>query len=86
MEGTKNNEVYKPTHIRLLISCDGFDFERVFEYFGDENSGRLGRPVRFKYKDRWIPRKGRYYKTDLDVSTVQWLSVNIENDGVYGTS
>ena len=86
VEGTKNNEVYKPTHIRLLISCDGFDFERVFEYFGDENSGRLGRPVRFKYKDRWIPRRGRYYKTDLDVSTVQWLSVNVENDGVYGTS
>lgn len=86
VDGPKNNEVYKPQYIRLLVSCDGFDYERVFEYSGDENCGRLGRPVRYKYKDRWIPRKGRYYKTGIDVQTVQWLSINIENDGVYGTS
>lgn len=78
---------YTPRHIRILISCNGFDYERVYEYTGDKKAGILGKPVRFKYKDRWIPRKGRYYFTDIpDASTVQWLSINTEDDGVYGTS
>ena len=84
-----NNNVvnYKPTHIRLLISCKGFEYERVYEYSGTNKSGRLGKPVRYKYKDRWIPKKGRYYYTNInDVETVQWLSVNTEKDGVYGSS
>ena len=74
----------KPTHIRILISGKGFDFEQVYEYTGSSNVGRLGRPVRFKYKDRWIPKSGRYYFTNIDEATVQWLSVNTESDGVYG--
>ena len=54
---------------------------------GTNVSGTLGKPVRYKYKDRWIPRKGRYYWTGInDCETVQWLSVNTEDDGVYGTS
>ena len=78
---------YTPKYIRVLISCCGFDFEKVFEYRGTNTSGVLGRPVRYKYKDRWIPRKGRYYWTGInDCETVQWLSVNVEDDGVYGTS
>lgn len=78
---------YTPTHIRLLISCNGFDYERVYEYTGDKKAGVLGKPVRYKYRDRWIPRKGRYYFTNIsDASTVQWLSINTEDDGVYGTS
>ena len=79
---------YKPSHIRILISCKGFEYERVFEYTGDRVSGIIGKPVRYKYKDRWIPRKGRYYWTDIDdCETVQWLSVNTtKKGGVYGTS
>lgn len=82
-----NENSYRPTHIRILICCKGFDYERVYEYNGSNVSGTLGKPVRYKYKDRWIPRKGRYYWTGVDdCETVQWLSVNVEDDGVYGTS
>ena len=79
---------YTPSHIRILISCKGFDYERVFEYNGDNLRGTLGKPVRYKYKDRWIPRKGRYYWTGIDdCETVQCLSVNTtKTQGVYGTS
>lgn len=82
-----NYQDYTPKYIRILISCKGFDYERVYEYTGTNVSGTLGKPVRYKYKDRWIPRKGRYYWTGInDCETVQWLSVNTEDDGVYGTS
>lgn len=78
---------YKVTHIRFLVSCKGFEYERVFEFSGNSTSGTIGKPVRYKYKDRWIPRKGRYYKTGIEnATTVQWLSVNTEKDGVYGCS
>jgi hypothetical protein len=78
---------YTPTHIRILISCCGYDYERVFEYKGNNKYGTLGKPVRYRYKDRWIPRKGRYYWTEIeDCETVQWLGVNTEKDGVYGSS
>lgn len=78
---------YTPKYIRILISCKGFDFEKVYEYRGTNVSGTLGKPVRYKYKDRWIPRKGRYYWTGIDdCETVQWLSINTADDGVYGTS
>lgn len=81
------SDTCKPAYIRILICGMGFDYERVFEYTGSNISGRLGKPVRYKYKDRWIPRKGRYYWTGInDCETVQWLSVNTEDDGVYGTS
>lgn len=75
-----------PTHIRILISGAGFDFEQVYEYNGNLEAGRLGKPVRFKYKDRWIPKSGRYYYSDVDAHSVQWLSVNTEDDGLYGKS
>lgn len=76
-----------PSHIRILISCKGYDFERVYMYRGTNASGVLGEPVKFKYKDRWIPKSGKYYWTGIDnCETVQWLSVNTEKDGVYGSS
>ena len=82
----RNINDYKPTYIRILISCKGFEYERVFEYRGDNRCGTLGKPVRYKYKDRWIPAKGAYYWTGIDdCETVQWLSVNTEKDGVYGS-
>lgn len=77
---------YVPKFIRLLITCNGFDYERVFEYDGTNKSGKLGKPVRYKYKNRWIPKSGRYYNSGIDCNTVQWLSVNSDKDGVYGTS
>lgn len=86
-EDIQGNFSYKPEYIRILISCKGFEYERVYEYEGNNISGKLGRPLRYKYNNRWIPRKGRYYWTGIDdCETVQWLSVNIEDDGVYGTS
>lgn len=78
------NQLIKATHIRILISGPGFDYERVYEYQGDQNVGIIGRPVRYKYNNRWIPRSGRYYWTGIQNHTVQWLSVNTEADGVYG--
>lgn len=84
INGTKD---YIPRYIRILISCKGFDYERVYEYQGTNISGTIGKPVRYKYKSRWIPRKGRYYFTGIeDAETLQWISVNIEKDGVYGSS
>ena len=69
-----------------MISCAGYDFERVYRYSGTNAYGRLGEPVKYKYKNRWIPKSGKYYWSGIDKPTVQWLSVNIEKDGVYGTS
>lgn len=86
IKGTGANRTYIPSHIRFIISCKGFDYERVFEYKGNNKSGIIGKPVRFKYKDRWIPREGRYYPSGIEAETVQWLSVNTESDGVYGES
>lgn len=86
-EGPNRATEYIPSHIRLLISGKGFEFERVYEYRGTNSSGTLGRPVRYKYGNRWIPKSGRYYWTDInDCETVQWLSINKTDDGVYGTS
>lgn len=79
--------IYKPTHIRILIACKGYEYERVFEYKGSNKVGKLGKAVRYKYKDRFISKKGNYYWTGInDCETVQWLSVNPEKDEVYGTS
>ena len=76
-----------PTHIRILISSVGFEYERVYEYVGDSFSGKIGKPVRWKYRGRWIPVKGRYYFTEIsDASTVQWLSLNTEKNLYYGSS
>ena len=33
---------YTPAYIRILISCAGYDFERVYRYFGTNAYGRLG--------------------------------------------
>ena len=78
---------YKANYIRILISCKGYDYERVYEYKGGNKRGTIGRPVKYKYKDRWISKKGNYYWTGIDdAETVQWLSINTEKDGVYGSS
>lgn len=86
-DGVQGNKNYTPSHIRIIISCKGFEYERVYKYTGTNTSGTLGEPVKYKYKDRWIPKSGKYWWTGIDdAETVQWLSCNIEKDGVYGTS
>ena len=70
------------THIRFEVHQPNSIFEQVFEYLGD----RVGKPVRYWYSGRWIPRSGREYTTGLDMSLVQWLSLNEEADGIYGQS
>lgn len=78
---------YKPTHIRIIISSCGYEYERIYEYKGSNKIGTIGRPVRYKYKDRWISKNGNYYYTEIpDCETVQWLSINSEKDGLYGAS
>lgn len=86
-KGRNGYTSYTPSHIRIIISCNGFDYERVYEYTGTNTSGTIGRPIKYKYKDRWIPKSGKYWWTGInDASTVQWLSCNTTKDGVYGTS
>ena len=81
------NNKREASKIRLLIVGKGFEYERVYEYDGNDYCGKLGKPVRYKYNNRWIPKDGLYTWTHIkDAETVQWLSVNIEKDGVYGTS
>ena len=70
------------THIRFEVHQPNSIFEQVFEYLGD----RVGKPVRYWYNGRWIPRSGREYTTGLDMLLVQWLSLNEEADGIYGQS
>jgi hypothetical protein len=87
VKGYTNVDRYKPTHLRIIISCKGFEFERIFEYKGSNKLGTLGKPVEYKYKDRVIPAEGKYYWTDIeDCETVQWLSINPGKDDVYGSS
>ena len=70
------------THIRFEVHQPNSIFEQVFEYLGD----RVGKPVRYWYNGRWIPRSGREYTTGLDMLLIQWLSLNEEADGIYGQS
>ena len=70
------------THIRFEVHQPNSIFEQVFEYLGD----RVGKPVRYWYNGRWIPRSGREYTTGLDMLLVQWLSLNEEAEGIYGQS
>ena len=75
------------SHIRFEVhTLDGV-FEQVFEFSGSQFGGTIGVPVRYRYRDRWIPRQGRYYDNDVnDCSLVQWFSLNKTADGCYGQS
>ena len=70
------------SHIRFEVHQPNSIFEQVFEYQGE----KVGIPVRYWYNGRWIPKSGREYTTGLDLSLVQWLSLNEEADGIYGQS
>lgn len=83
-----NGNDYTPSNIRIIISCKGCEFERVYEYNGSNYGGTLGKAVDYVYKDRTIPSKGKWYETTVvDCETVQMISVNTtKNDAVYGCS
>lgn len=70
------------THIRFESHLDGFVYERVYKY----NGTSLGKPVRYKYKNRIIPVSGNTFKTDVDINMIQWLSCDKCEEGVYGQS
>ena len=81
-----NNGNYNANHIRLLVTFDDLEYEIIHKYNGNEYGGTIGDSVRYKYRDRWVPRSGRYYKTDT-INAVQWLSINTtKNNNVYGSS
>ena len=81
-----NNETKIPKYVKINIYGDDICFEQVFEYSGSYLYGTLGKPVRYRYKDRWIPRAGRSYKNPLGLSPVQWFDVNNDEKVVYGES
>lgn len=86
VKNVDNYTSYTPSHIRIIISCKGYEYERVYVYSGTNTLGTLGKPVKYKYKDRWISARGNYYYTGIeDCETVQWLSVNTDKDDVYGS-
>lgn len=84
--GSLNNICYTPKYIHFIISGCGFDFERVHRYDGSNTAGRIGEAVKYKFRNRRIPKSGRMYVYEKDIETIQGLSVNTEKDGVYGSS
>ena len=70
------------TNIRFETHLKGYVYERVYEY----NGSTLGKLVRYKYKDRVIPANGATYETGVDEFMVQWLSCDVDEEGVYGQS
>lgn len=78
-------------YIRFEIHIDGRVFEIVKTYDGGIYNGLygglIGDSVQFNYNGRVIRRDGDWYNTGVnDEKLVQWLSMNIEDDGVYGES
>lgn len=73
--------------IRFEIHFKGKVFEQVKEYTGSYLMGTVGRAVEYSYRGRVIPAEGVWYDTGIEDKTlVQWLSVNKDTEGVYGTS
>lgn len=82
-----NEEETKYTHMRVEIHTKGFIHEKVFHYSGDGKSGVLGEPVDYEYRGRVISKDWTVTETDIeDACCIQHLGVDIEADGVYGTS
>lgn len=75
-------------YMRVEVHTKGYIFERVYNYIGGYyTAGVLGEPVDYEYKERKIKKAGNIYETGIDnCECVQWLSINKEIDGVYGTS
>lgn len=78
-------------YIRFEVHVDGKIFEIVKQYdsglYNGKYGGRVGNGIDFLYKGRTIPKDGIWYDTGIsDSKLVQWISINTEDDGVYGSS
>lgn len=78
-------------YVRFEIHFKGKIFEIVKEFSGGPYNGKyggtLGNSVDYKYRGRDIPKEGIWYNTGIDdCNLVQWISINTEDDGVYGES
>lgn len=76
---TNDNNIVEA--VRFETHFDGGAYERVYKYDGV----RLGKPIRYKYRDRIIPVAGLSYVTGIDKCMVQHICVD-SVDGVYGQS
>lgn len=75
-----NDNIIK--YIRFETHLKGKVYERVYEY----NGNNIGKSVRYKYRGRVIPAAGIWYGTGLDDFMIQWLSCDVDGEGVYGQS
>lgn len=79
-------------YVRFEIHFNGCIFEIVKQYNNSVQSGIvgggiIGEAVDFVYHGREIPKSGVWYNTPvLDNKLVEWISINKEDDGVYGSS
>lgn len=70
------------SYVRFETHLKGYVYERVYKY----NGSILGKSIRYKYKDRVIPANGATYATGIDEFMIQWLSCDVDEEGVYGQS
>lgn len=78
-------------YVRFEIHFDNRIFEIVKTFdcglYNGKYGGRVGESIDYEYKGRKIPKDGIWYSTGvLDCKLVQWISINSEDDGVYGSS
>lgn len=78
-------------YVRFEVHLDGKIFEIVKKYDGGlydgKYGGRVGEAVDFEYNGRKISKTGEWYTTGInDAKLIQWVSINTEDDGVYGES
>ena len=78
-------------YVRFEIHFTGKIFEIVKTFscglYNGKYGGLIGQSVDFEYKGRKIPKDGIWYNTGVDdCKLVSWISINSEDDGVYGTS
>lgn len=87
----KNDKTKTYRYIRFEIHFNNRIFEIVKTFdsglYNGKYGGRIGDSIEFEYKGRKIPKEGIWYNTGvLDNKLVQWISINSEDDGVYGSS
>lgn len=77
--------------IRFEIHMTGKIFEIVKTFscglYNGKYGGLVGESVDYEYKGRKIPKGGVWYNTGVDdCKLISWISINTEDDGVYGSS
>lgn len=87
----KNDPTKTYKYIRFEIHFTGRIYEIVKTFdcglYNGKYGGRVGEAVDFEYKGRKIPKDGVWYNTNIyDCQLVNWVSINTEDDGVYGSS